>query len=525
MCDQLRWDYLSCYGHPHLETPNIDALANDGVRFDRAYVQSPICGPSRMSFYTGRYMSSHGSTWNGVPLRVGEMTIGDYLQPLGWQTVLVGKTHMRADTEGMQRLGIDPATEIGVRVAECGFEPFERDDGLHPTAAGRPEPRYNTYLREHGFDSDNPWHDWANAGAAPADGGLLSGWYMKNAHLPARVPAEHSETAYTTNRAMDFIRNADDRPWCLHLSYIKPHWPYIAPAPYHSLYGADDIMPVCRSDAERVSAHPVYAAFMEHRDSKAFSRQEVRARVLPAYMGLIKQIDDELGRFFAFLKERDLWDTTLIVFTSDHGDYLGDHWLGEKELFHECSVRIPLIIRDPSHTADATRGRANNHLIEGIDLAPTFLDLAGGTPQPHRLEGRSLLPLLLNPVDGRQTPDDAWRDTVVSEYDYSTRGAMQALGVTPSKARIHMIRDRRWKYITYEGFDAQLFDLDSDPNEFSDLGRDPAFADVRARLRENLFAWSRTLKHRTTISDEAIARSGDTTHDRGILIGWWDEDG
>jgi Sulfatase len=105
MCDQLRFDYLSCYGHPRLCTPNVDALAANGVRFTRAYVQSPVCGASRMSFYTGRYVQSHGASWNGVPLKVGEMTLGDYLRPLGVRTVLVGKTHMRADREGMQRLG------------------------------------------------------------------------------------------------------------------------------------------------------------------------------------------------------------------------------------------------------------------------------------------------------------------------------------------------------------------------------------------------------------------------------------
>jgi len=115
MCDQLRWDYLSCAGHPTLRTPNIDALAAKGVRFTRAYVQSPVCGASRMSFYAGRYVQSHGAVWNGIPLRVGEMTLGDHLRPLGVRTALVGKTHMCADVEGMQRLGIDPNSIIGVR--------------------------------------------------------------------------------------------------------------------------------------------------------------------------------------------------------------------------------------------------------------------------------------------------------------------------------------------------------------------------------------------------------------------------
>ena len=234
MCDQLRWDYLSCYGHPKLHTPNIDALAARGVRFTRAYVQSPVCGSSRMSFYTGRYVQSHGATWNGVPLKVGEMTLGDYLRPLGVEAVLVGKTHMVADQEGMQRLGIDPNSIIGVRVSECGFEPYERDDGLHgvgPDGRYDPQmPRYNRYLNDKGYAGDNPWHDWANAAQGEGNA-LASGWAMRHARKPARVSEADSETPYMTRRAMDFIAEAGDRPWCLHLSYIKPHWPYIAPAP------------------------------------------------------------------------------------------------------------------------------------------------------------------------------------------------------------------------------------------------------------------------------------------------------
>jgi len=155
MCDQLRYDYLGCTGHPTLKTPNIDAMARRGVLFSKAYVQSPICGPSRMSFYTGRYMRSHGSHWNGWPLRVGEPTLGDHLGKIGVRNVLVGKTHMAPDLEGMKALGIPAESIIGVHVAECGFEPYERDDGLHPT--GRPRPKYDEYLRKHGFDASNPW--------------------------------------------------------------------------------------------------------------------------------------------------------------------------------------------------------------------------------------------------------------------------------------------------------------------------------------------------------------------------------
>ena len=123
MADQLRWDYLSCYGAKHIDTPNIDRLASKSVRFNKAYVQSPICGPSRMSSYTGRYVRSHGATWNRVPLPIGEMTLGDYLRPLGIRTAVVGKTHMVPDREGMARLGLNNSTEIGIRVSQPGFDP------------------------------------------------------------------------------------------------------------------------------------------------------------------------------------------------------------------------------------------------------------------------------------------------------------------------------------------------------------------------------------------------------------------
>jgi arylsulfatase A-like enzyme len=522
MCDQLRWDYLSCYGHPRLATPNIDGLAARGVRFTRAYVQSPVCGSSRMSFYTGRYVQSHGATWNGVPLKVGEMTLGDYLRPRGLATVLVGKTHMRADQEGMQRLGIDPGSIIGVRVAECGFDPYERDDGLHALGPdGRYDPlipRYNRYLNDKGYAGGNPWHDWANA--ATGDGNrLASGWAMRHARKPARVREEDSETPYMTRRAMDFMAEAGDRPWCLHLSYIKPHWPYIAPAPYNATYGAGDVLPVVRSEEERREPHPLLAEFMERRVGKAFARDEVRAEVIPVYMGLIKQIDDQLGVLFRFMEQRGLLANTLIVFTSDHGDYLGDHWMGEKDLFHEPSVKIPLIIYDPSPAAERARGMVCDELVESIDLIPTFLEALGTDPgeQSHRLEGRSLMPFL------RGEPPVRWRRFAISEYDYSLQPFASKLGIAPRDATLFMVADKRWKLIHAPGFRPMLYDLETDPNEFRDLGANPAFESERGRLMAVLNAWGLRLSQRTTRSESQMLAARGKSQRKGILIGVWDE--
>jgi arylsulfatase A-like enzyme len=497
MCDQLRWDYLSCAGHPHLHTPNVDALAARGMRFTRAYVQSPVCGPSRMSFYTGRYVASHGATWNGVPLKVGEMTLGDYLRPLGVQAVLAGKTHMRPDTEGMQRLGIDAHSLIGVRVAECGFDPFDRDDGLHaegPDGRYDPQlPRYERYLNEKGYTGANPWHDWANAAQGEGNA-LASGWAMRHARKPARVAVDDSETPYMTRRAMEFMDQAGDAPWCLHLSYIKPHWPYIAPAPYNAMYGPEHVLPAVRSDAQRRDPHPVYREFMDLRVARAFSRDEVRAEVIPVYMALI-------------------------VFTSDHGDYLGDHWLGEKDLFHDASAKIPLIVCDPSPAADATRGSVCDTLVEAIDLAPTFLEALGADPaaQSHRLEGRSLMPILTG------HPPADWRRCVFSEYDYSMLPVAAKLGVAPRHARLFMAADRRWKYVHAPGFRPMLFDLECDPQELTDLGADPACEGERRRLATELAEWGLRLSQRTTRSDAEIGAARGKSLRKGILVGVWDE--
>ena len=519
MCDQLRWDYLSCYGHPRLQTPHIDGLAGRGVRFSRAYCQSPVCGPSRMSFYTGRYVNAHGASWNFVPLRIGEQTLGDHLRPLGVRTALVGKTHMRADYAGMARLGIGEADEAGMLAAQCGFEPYERDDGIHPSSGHDPDPAYNDYLRRHGFDGDNPWEDWANSAEGP-NGELLSGWYLKNANLPARVPAEHSETAYITGRAIDFITEAGDDPWCLHLSYIKPHWPYMAPAPYATMYGPGDALPVVRDDAEKADPHPVFGAFMDHRVSKAFARDEVRDAVMPAYMGMIKQIDDEVGRLLDFLDGQGRMTDTMIVFTSDHGDYLGDHWLGEKDLFHEPSVRIPLIVYDPSPDADTARGSVCDRLVEAVDVAPTFLDAVGGYPQPHVFDGRSLRPVLHGEV-----PDD-WRGYVVSEYDYAFMDARIALDMPPRDCWLRMIFDGRFKYVAAERFRPMLFDLETDPDELVDLGADPAYADERARMEKLLLEWALKPRQRVTVTDgllEAVEVQRNIS-EAGILIGYYDEE-
>ncbi len=520
MFDQLRFDYLSCAGHPHLETPNIDKLAARGVRFSKAYVQSPVCGAARMSFYTGRYVHSHGAAWNNFPLKVGELTLGDHLRKIGMDSWLIGKTHMKVDAEGMERLGLAPDSVIGARVSECGFDVEIRDDGLWSEGPDGPYDRkrspYNEYLKQQGYDGENPWHDYANSGVDDS-GEIASGWFLKNSRLPANIREEDSETPWLTTEAMRFVdrKQADgDAPWLCHLSYIKPHWPYVVPEPYDDMYGSEHVPPAIRSELERQDPHPVYAQFMGNQIGKAFSRDEVREAVIPAYMGLIKQADDQMGRLFAHLEATGRMEDTMIVVTSDHGDYLGDHWLGEKDLFHEPSVKVPLIIYDPSPEADATRGTVCDELVESIDLVATFIEAAGGTNPDHIVEGCSLLPFLRGDIP------DGWREFVVSEYDYSVSPMAAKLGLAPRDARLFMIADKRWKFMHAEGgFRPMLFDLENDPDEFRDLGANPEHAGIIETMYERLGAWARRPSQRTTKSEAEILGMRGKGARTGVMIG------
>jgi arylsulfatase A-like enzyme len=388
MCDQLRRDHLSCYGG-RVPTPNLDRLAARGVRFDSAFVQSGVCGPSRMSFYTGRYVTSHGATWNRVPLSAAEHTLGDYLRAGGLAATLAGKTHVLPDAEALARFGIEIESERGALLREGGFVVVDRYDGHTPPGT---ESGYADWLRAHGYAGLEPWSEYV---IAVRDGErVASGWQMRNVHLPARVAEEHSETAYMTDLALDWIRARGEAPWVLHLSYVKPHWPYVAPAPYHALFRGADVGPVVHGPQDATAAeHPVVRAYRDHDECRSFAREDVARHVRPAYMGLVAQVDAHVGRLVDALERQGRLRDTLILFTSDHGEFLGDRGLGEKELFYDEIVRVPLIVFDPDARADATRGRAEPRFVEAVDVVPTILDALGLAGAPHRIEGRSLLAL------------------------------------------------------------------------------------------------------------------------------------
>ena len=282
------------------------------------------------------------------------------------------------------------------------------------------------------------------------------------------------------------------------------------------MYSADDVVPAIRSEAELQDPNPLAKFFQNRVAGETFSKEEARDTVIPVYMGLITQVDDQLGVLFKFMEERGLMEDTLIVFTSDHGDYLGDHWMGDKDYFHAPAVRIPLIVVDPDKSANSTRGKVDPSLVELIDLIPTFVDYHGSEVQKNILDGRSLMPKLR----GESTP---WRDVAISEYDYSCQVFRPETGQVPLDCRTYMVASHEWKYIHAHNYPPVLFDLKNDPDELIDLGRSEAYADVRQEMFNKLAQWSLQYRQRETWTEERNNEMTGLEEQMGVLIGYWDE--
>jgi len=321
-----------------------------------------------------------------------------------------------------------------------------------------------------------------------------------------------------TDQAIAYTKRLGGEPWVLHLSYVKPHWPYMAPAPYHAMYGADQCLPVQRHSEELRDAHPVLAAYRQQEECVSFQRDDCIRSVRPAYQGLISQLDHHLGRLFEHLDAIGVLNDTMVIFTADHGDFLGDHWLGEKELFYDTVQKVPFIVVDPRAAADSTRGTVDTRFVESVDVVPTVLDALGVAAPTHRLEGTSLLPLLHSTPCPPATP---WRDFVYSELDYSYRHARLTLGKNVQQCRAFSLRTEQWRYVYWLDEPEQLFDLRADPEEYQDLGHDVSTEAVRAGLRERLLDFLARRRHRTTVSDESVERATGAYKKAGVFFGQW----
>lgn len=447
MSDQHHAGCMGVAGHPDVRTPNLDGLARRGVMFTRAYCNNPICGPSRVSMITGQYIRTTGVTGNelfdaDLP---NPGTLPTVLRQHGYQTAMIGKGHMlrRWDQEGFEY------------IRYCDL-----------CDADRADPRtchYFDHLVRHGLA------DLYDLGYRP-EGQPGAGW----APFISELPYEHSVEHWTGDEALRFLHSRDaDRPFFLKVSFQRPHNP-LSPCREHAgLY-----------DPSKLKLPDSIRDLFERRfeGKPAFQRRHIASNVstgypyvprdqadlrlnLAYYLALVTVIDEQIGRILDHLRLTGELENTIVLYTSDHGDFAADHGLMLKNLgIYESIHRVPLILSFPG----GPRGVQRRGLVELVDLYPTLCDLVG-LPTPGHVEGRSLLPVVER---------DQGKQMVFCEWDFTSH---------PEQRRVAAVRDQRYRLVVYDAIDeGELYDHDSDPGELINRWSDPALLHVREQLRQAL---------------------------------------
>ena len=423
--DQFRGDCLSIVDHPLVRTPHLDALARDGILLRRHYSQAAPCSPGRACLYTGTYQMNNRVVANGTPLDHRFDNVAKMARRHGYVPALFGYTDQSVDPR-------DASGPDDPRMQDyTGILP-----GLDPVVAlGDDQLAWRQWLVSLGH------HD-------PGDGERAL------ATEPDR-PVEHSISTYLTDCAIEWL-GRQDGPWFAHLSYMRPHPPYAAAGEFASKYDPADVpMPI---DAAN-ETHPF------HRRAARVARaaaplDEISIRLLRAqYYGMISEVDAQLGRLWSALRAHGMWDDTLIVVTSDHGEQLGDHGLIQKLGYFEQSYHVLGIVRDPRHPE--SHGRQLDEFTENIDVFPTICD-AVGAEVPAQCDGMPLTPFL----HGGSPP--WWRDAAHWEYDWRDVFIRHPPHDWPWDRRLERMhlavrRDRSTQYVHFGDGSSLCFDLASDP--------------------------------------------------------------
>ena len=422
--DQQRWDTIRSLGNEYIRTPNIDRLVSSGVAFERAYCQSPICTPSRAGFLTGMYPSAvHGcmngnDQWDNAAPLVTKM-----LADSGYDCGLAGKFHL-SGAQGR----VEPRADDGYRVFHWSHHPHNDWPEGHS---------YMEWLKSPGKDYDSIYKQLGY------------------------IPSEFHQTTWCADRAIDFMGEERTQPWLFSLNCFDPHSPFDPPQEWLDHYPESSMPGPLFRESD--------LAAQERLKNVNFQRtarrpEEMNAKSYQAkYYAMIELIDYNVGRMLDALAESNQIENTVVIFTSDHGETLGDHGLLLKGCrFYESLVRVPLVISWPARFRQGVRSRA---LVELTDLTPTMLELADLTV-PTSMHGKPLT----SHLEGK-SPVDRHREFVRSEY-YRALAGVQSFGT--------MVRSERFKQVIYHGHGlGELFDLEADPGEFDNLWDDKRFAQVR----------------------------------------------
>ena len=456
--DQFRGDCLSSAGHPLVQTPNLDALATEGVRLARHYSQATPCGPGRACLYTGTYQMNNRVVTNGTPLDARFDNVAHAGRRAGYVPTLFGYTDQ----------AIDPRR-----------------------ATGPDDPRLSDYEEIlPGFEAEldlrgdmTPWVDWLRG-----HGHEITGSIGRTLMTESRRPAEHSHAAFMTERAIDWLERQDGAagPWFAHLSYLRPHPPYAAAGAWAERYDPAEVdLPIPALSPPLHPLHERAVATVPAPEDEAGVR-----RMRAQYYGMISEVDDQLGRLWAALRDADAWEDTFIVVTADHGDQLGDHGLIEKMGWFEESHHIVGVVRDPRRPE--AHGTAVDHFTENVDVFPTLCE-AMGIEIPAQADGLPLTPFLA----GEDPP--WWREAAHWEYDWRDR----FVGHVPvadwpwdrrlERHHLVVLRTETHGYVQFGNGSWLCFDLVADPT-WRTTTEDPA---VVLPLAQAMLTWRSEHSERT----------------------------
>lgn len=463
--DQLRADCVAGALQDDVDLKNLRSFQQDAVRFDQHFSVINPCGPSRCSLLTGKYGMNHRSVRNTTPLASGIPNLATESRKAGYLPSLFGYTDTGQDPRGRHPKDPDLGQE------ETRIEGIEERVEMR---LGQSYP-WRAYLRAQGYDVPayerfyDPIPENPGQSPKPTD--------------PPFYRADHSDTAFLANSFMDHIATRDDQNWFALLTFIRPHPPFVAPAPYNKMYDPDTLRPA----APKGQHHPFNDFAASHQAVEMNVRlcavddgdtQTLRS----LYFGLATEVDHHIGRIIQLLKDMGQYDNTLIVVTADHGEMLGDHGLWGKQHIYDPAYKIPLIIRDPNNPAQ--HGSQVSALTESIDVTPTILDWIG-VDRPDSMDGHTLAPFLKG-----QNPD-IWRKAVLMELDYAYANpdALQHMGLRSDQANLAILRTERHKLVHFaSGFKPVLFDLQNDPLEQTNLADDPTHTQTLLDMTQNLLS-------------------------------------
>jgi len=457
--DQQRFDTIGALGNPHIHTPRLDEFASQAVTFTHAYCQSPICTPSRASFMTGMYPSAISVTGNGNPVfpkYYEDRLISNVLAQDGYDCGLVGKLHLASAFDAQEHRVND-----GYRYFQ-----YSHDHGK-PNALGH---EYAEWIRRQGVNPAELIRQRTVVQKPRKNGGRLPEPTPDCDNIPPHL----HQTYWCTEKSIEFIEKnrRKNQPWMLNINPFDPHPAFDAPWEYYRRYDSETLPGAHFQESDITFQTKLTDAGIDFQYQAKPPRKRDDKRIQASYYAMIEQIDYEFGRLLDHLNAHELRENTIIIFTSDHGEALGDHGLMYKGCrFYEGLVRVPLIISWPTHFL---RNVQSDALVELLDIVPTLYNVLD-LDTPYYVQGKSLAPLLQGEI-----PLSTHREADRCEFF----GALPL----PDQTHATMYRNRRWKLVVYHQKQiCELYDLDNDPWEHNDLSAHPDHQDIKWQLMQNSF--------------------------------------